>query len=258
VTRTLAHISDLHIGRDVRTDAAAAELAAALARWGVDDVLLTGDVTHRGRRAELELFHHLFAPLAGRITVVPGNHDRAGDDAARALMPGPRVQVALRPGMLAVRLDSTAPHNTSLLDSHGLLTSEDLRAVEAAVAEAPEGVLVAVLLHHHPLPLPFDNLGERFVTWLGRPYATSLPLGPDLVARLRGRCDLVLHGHKHRATDLVVAGTGERPMHVMNAGASGELGRARIVEHAAGRVLRMRWFDVAAPRPVEADEIAVA
>jgi 3',5'-cyclic AMP phosphodiesterase CpdA len=258
VTRTLAHISDLHIGRDARTDAAAAELASALARWSVDDVLVTGDVTHKGRRGELALFERLFAPLAGRLTVVPGNHDRAGDDAARSLMPGPRVEAMLRPGLLAVRLDSTAPHNTSLLDSHGLLTPDDLGAVEAAVAAAPEGTLVALLLHHHPLPLPFDNLGERLVTWLGRPYATSLPLGADLVARLRGRCDLVLHGHRHRATDMVVAGTGERPLRVMNAGASGELGRARVVEHAAGRVVRVRWFDVAAPAGAVSDAVAVA
>ncbi|HET9597353.1 MAG TPA: metallophosphoesterase [Anaeromyxobacteraceae bacterium] len=253
MTRTLAHISDLHIGRDPRTDAAAAELAAALVRWDVDDVLLTGDVTHRGRGVELALFERLFAPLAGRLTVVPGNHDRAGD-AARALMPGARVQTALRPGLVAVRLDSTAPHNTSLLDSHGLVTGDDLDAVEAAVASAPEEALVALLLHHHPLPLPYDNIGERLVTWLGRPYATALPLGADLIARLRGRCDLVLHGHKHRATDTVVAGTGERPLHVMNAGASGELGRARVIEHAAGRVLRVRWFDVAAREGAVADD----
>jgi 3',5'-cyclic AMP phosphodiesterase CpdA len=47
--RTLAHVSDLHLGRDARTDDAAAALVRALLHERVDDVLLTGDVTHRGR-----------------------------------------------------------------------------------------------------------------------------------------------------------------------------------------------------------------
>jgi Icc protein len=246
VTRTLAHISDLHVGRDERTDAAVAGLAAALGRSGVDEVLLTGDVTHRGRRAELATFRRLFAPLADRLTVVPGNHDRAGDDAAAALMPGARVQAVLRPGLLLVRVDSTGPHNRSLIESHGLLSADDLRAVEERVALAPEGALVALLLHHHPLPLPADNLGERLVSWLGWPNAEELELGPALLARLRGRSDLVLHGHRHRASDVVVGRHGPRPLHVMNAGASADLGRVRVVEHRQGRVLAVRWLEVSA------------
>ncbi|MFL5302170.1 MAG: metallophosphoesterase family protein, partial [Anaeromyxobacteraceae bacterium] len=92
ISRTLAHVSDLHLGRDARTDAAAA-LVRALLHEGVDDVLVTGDVTHRGRDRELATFERLFAPLADRLVVVPGNHDRAGDDLAARLMPGARVAV---------------------------------------------------------------------------------------------------------------------------------------------------------------------
>src|SRR6266536_6606724 len=111
VTRTLAHVSDLHLGRDARTDAATASLVRALLEADVDEVLLTGDVTHRGRAAELATFERLFAPLRDRLVVVPGNHDRMGDDVAGLLMPGARVQAEERRGLLVVRLDSTAPHN---------------------------------------------------------------------------------------------------------------------------------------------------
>lgn len=76
--RTIAHVSDLHLGRDRRTDASTARLAGALHQADVDVVLVTGDVTHRGRRSELAAFEAIFAPLRDRTVVVPGNHDRLG------------------------------------------------------------------------------------------------------------------------------------------------------------------------------------
>ena len=80
--RTIAHISDLHLGRDRRTDAGVALLAESLCAADVGVVLVTGDVTDRGRRAELAAFEELFAPLRDRrVVVVPGNHDRLGEDA---------------------------------------------------------------------------------------------------------------------------------------------------------------------------------
>jgi metallophosphoesterase superfamily enzyme len=47
-------------------------------------VLVTGDVTHRGRLREWAAFEKAFEPLieSGRLTAVPGNHDRLGDDMA--------------------------------------------------------------------------------------------------------------------------------------------------------------------------------
>ncbi len=250
--RTIAHVSDLHLGRDRQTDAGVARLAAALHRAGVDAVLVTGDVTHRGRRSELAAFDALFAPLRDRTVVVPGNHDRLGEDAGRWLMPGgARIAVESRPGLHVVRLDSTAPHNRALLSAHGELSEADLAAVDSAVRAAPPGTLVALMLHHHLLPLPEDHLSERLATWLGWPNAAELALGSVLVERLRGRCDLVVHGHRHAASELVVPDH-DRPLHVMNAGSSPALGRVRVVTHAAGRISSVRWLDVplapAAPR----------
>lgn len=247
---TIAHLSDLHIGKDAATASSARRLVQALDAAGVDQVLVTGDVTDRGRVEELRLFRRIFAPLApGRLLVVPGNHDRAGDDAGQWLMRG-RVSAQVSPGLFTVRLDSTAPHNRSLLDGHGLLTWRDIEEVEAVLPAAPAGSLVVLMLHHHLHALPHDNLFERLSSLVGWPNAEELPLGGALLQRLAGRCDLVLHGHRHAAGELVLGADGPRPLRVLNAGSSTALSRARVLAHGDGRVLAERWLDARAPAPV--------
>lgn len=246
MTRTLAHISDLHLGQDLETELGARMLCDALCAADVDAVLLTGDVTHRGRRVELATFERIFRPLRDRLVIVPGNHDRMGDDAGRALM-SERVSVVSRPGLHVVRLDSTAPHNRALLAAHGELSAADVAAVDSAVALAPPGTLVALMLHHHLLPLPEDHFSERLSNLLGLPNAAELPLGRSLLARLLGRCDLVVHGHRHATSELVLPDDGGRPLRVMNAGSSPALGRFRLLTHAAGALLSERWHELWAP-----------
>jgi Icc protein len=251
--RTIAHLSDLHIGKDAGNDARAGRLCQALRAAGVDRVLVSGDVTHRGRVDELASFRRLFAPLQERLVVVPGNHDRLGEDAGRWLMAG-RVQVEASPGLHLVRLDSTAPHNRSLIAAHGELGRPDIAAVEEALAGAAPGALVVVMLHHHLHALPEDCFLERLSTLVGWPNAAELGLGAQLLQRLLGRCDLVLHGHRHAQGELVLAPGGARPLRVLNAGASPELGRVRILAHASGRVLAERWLatEVEQQAPAEA------
>lgn len=243
MTTTLAHLSDLHLGRDAATDEAARALCEALVAAEVDDVLVTGDVTHRGAFAELALFERIFAPLRDRLLVVPGNHDRLGEDAARAIMGGARVAVSARPGAFVVRFDSTAAHNRHFVRPHGELTPADVAGIDAALARAPAGDLTVLMLHHHLLPLPADDVGERIATWLGWSMAMELALGRELIGRLRGRCDLVLHGHRHRASELVLLPRRGRALHVLNAGCSPELGRVRLLTHADGRVVSDRWLE---------------
>jgi 3',5'-cyclic-AMP phosphodiesterase len=251
VTRTIAHISDLHIGRDAPTDARVASLASTLLASDVDQVLLTGDITHKGRHAELDHFERLFGPLRSRLCLVPGNHDRAGDDVTRRLMPGPRVQAELVGGLFVVRVDSTAPHNKSLFDAHGELTPADLAEVDHLVGSAPRGALVVLMLHHHVLPLPFDHVGERLISMLGWPVADELALGEELTLQLSGRCDFVLHGHRHALAERRLASADGRTLRVLNAGSTPELGRARLIVHASGRVLSEGWLHIGDHRLAE-------
>lgn len=242
--RTLVHLSDLHVGRDEATDEAARRLSRMLVEARVDQVLLTGDITHRGLATELTRFERIFAPLleAGRLAAVPGNHDRLGDDAARGIMRGGRVAVTSVPGLHVVRLDSTAPHNRSLIDGHGSLSTRDVEDVRLALDEAPPGALPVLMLHHHVLPLPVEDLAERLATLVGLPCADELPLGEDLLGRILGRCRLVLHGHRHVPAEFRVALPGAMPMRILNAGSSTQLGRARILAHVGGELAWEGWL----------------
>lgn len=258
--KTIAHLSDLHIGKSAANDEAAEALVASLRAASIGRVLVSGDVTHRGRIEELRTFRRIFAPLRQRLVVVPGNHDRLGDDAGRWMMAG-RVQVLAEEGLHLVRVDSTAPHNRSLLEGHGELTHRDVAEVEDALSRAAPGALVVVMLHHHLHELPEDGFWERVSTRLGWPNAGELELGEHLLARMQGRCDLVLHGHRHATSESILDATSARPLRVMNAGASGELGRVRVVRHAQGRIRAIGWLDCrdrAARVPAWEEQVPVA
>jgi 3',5'-cyclic AMP phosphodiesterase CpdA len=204
----------------------------------IDHVVVTGDVTHRGRESEYEAFLDAFAPLfaTGRLTVIPGNHDRPGDDVADSIMLGQRVQVDVRPGLFMVRVDSTGPHNRHVFRGHGMLTDEDLAAIDLALDEAPDDHLVCLLMHHHPYPLPEEGPLELLSSWVGLPYASELDTGHDVMRTVQGRCDLLLHGHRHVPHHRVVDRDPLRPLHVYNAGSSVDLGWVRIFEHRDGEL----------------------
>jgi 3',5'-cyclic AMP phosphodiesterase CpdA len=246
--RTLAHLSDLHFGASHFSLSRAEEIVRALVAADVDHVVVTGDLTDGGRTDDMELFARTFAPLQrrGRLTVVPGNHDRLGDDAGAALMDGRRVDVVQRPGLYIVRVDSTGPHNrTSVLAGHGRICQRVLDEVSEALEAAPRSALVALLLHHHPLFLPEESLLERLATRFNLPFAAELSLGDELLRRALGRCDLVLHGHRHVPSAHVLAPAGPRPLRVYNAGSSTARRGMNVFSHAAGALLdEPRWLCV--------------
>jgi 3',5'-cyclic AMP phosphodiesterase CpdA len=234
----LAHLSDLHLGRNPRTDDRARALTRMLVDRDVDHVVVSGDITHRGRRHELETFREIFASwIQGRrLSVVPGNHDRLGDDVSAELMGSERVSFAAVPGLFLIRLDTTGLHNRSFIAGHGAITEADLAAVDAALVQAPPDAVVVLVMHHHPLPLPHDNLAERIAAGLGWSSGEELPLGGALTARLRGRCDLVLHGHRHLPSTTILYGDEPRPLALCNAGSSTDLGHVRMFAHRRGRL----------------------
>ncbi len=242
----IAHVSDLHIGRDAHTDRAAEILSGALEDAGVAAAVVTGDVTHRGRHSEFDRFQAMFRRLEerGRLVVVPGNHDRLGDCAADRIMRDGRIAISSRPGLHVVRFDSTGPHNRRLLSAHGLMTHADLGAVDSALRSAPEGALTVLALHHHVHPLPPDAMCEWFSNLLGWPNAAELLLGGELLERIRGRCDLVLHGHRHVPSELVMGAGSDRPLRILNAGSTPELGRFRVLSTRGGRVGAESWIDL--------------
>lgn len=242
--QTIAHLSDLHLGRSPREFSAASALRDALQNSAIDHVIVTGDVVDHGRDAEFAQFIELFRAFqdVGRLTVVPGNHDRLGDAVARKMMDGFRVDCVRRPGLFILRIDTTGPHNRFFLAGHGKIDDTAIDETDRLLADAGTEDLVVVALHHHPLPLPEDLLSEKLSTLLHLPYAAELSLGKKLVERLHGRCDLILHGHRHVPTEKVFSGAG-RELAIYNAGSSTELGRVRIFSHDRGKLLgRPSWL----------------
>ncbi|MEM6732558.1 MAG: metallophosphoesterase, partial [Myxococcota bacterium] len=221
--KRLAHLSDLHVGKSHRLDDALVELVSALLAAGVDYLICSGDLTDHGTREEWARFSEYLSPFSGRMTLVPGNHDRLGDDLRDVIMPGHRVQVEHLEGLSLIRVDSTGLHNRSRLQGHGQLEPEDIDAVEVALADAPNDALRIVTLHHHPLPLSEDHLVERLSSHLRLPFTEELELGWELIEAINGQCDLILHGHRHHASARSV-GTGSRPTWIFNAGSSSTAG----------------------------------
>jgi 3',5'-cyclic-AMP phosphodiesterase len=237
--RALAHLSDLHIGRNRRSDERARLLCELVVNADIDHVVVTGDLTHRGRRDELTRFEELFAPLraSGRLTVIPGNHDRLTDDVGANLMSGARVEIHTQPGLFLVRFDSTGPHNRVWTAGHGVMNRDDIAGIVAALDGAPPDAVVALLVHHHLLPHPADDIIDRVMKLIGSPCPEELKLGRELLHAIRGRCDLVLHGHRHRPTTSTFFPDDERPLAIYNAGSSTALGAMRVFQHVAGRLL---------------------
>lgn len=243
--KTLAHLSDLHIGLSSGTERVAERICKSLISSGVDHVVVTGDVTHRGRASELERFSEIFQPLLsqGRMSVIPGNHDRLGHEAGSSLMSA-RAEVENLEGLHLVKVDSTGRHNRSYLAGHGELNQALIDDVQSLLHRAPQEALCVILIHHHVLPLPVETFVEWFAMRMHWPFARELSLGHQLLRRSIGLCDLLLHGHRHVPRETCFS-PGARPLHVYNAGSSTELCAYRVFSHADGRLIGSpSWVDV--------------
>lgn len=238
IRRTIAHLSDLHLGKSPHYAEVAAALSATAAALSVDCVVVTGDVTENGLQTELDEFYRLFQAWRdqGRLVVVPGNHDCIGGGIAHELMPGPRVDVVRTAGLSVIRVNTTGWHNRFRLASHGAVDRASIAEVDHLVDQVPPGDLVAVAMHHHPLPLPVDYFAEHLANWLQLPFAAELSMGKTLLRHLQGRCDLVLHGHRHMPWDFLWPGP-TRTLHVYNAGCSTELKSFRLFTHQDGALV---------------------
>jgi 3',5'-cyclic AMP phosphodiesterase CpdA len=224
---------ELHgFGRLARFSEAATKWARILedvAAHAPDHVLLTGDLTAMGHPDELAAMHEMLRPLldAGRLTLVPGNHDRyvaprafervfeahlASDLPELADAHGYPFVKLLGDDVALVGLDSTRVVGWSQYFV-GRLGAAQLAAL-GRVLEHPRvvGRTVHVLSHHGPL----SSTGRR--EWL----ESALIDGPELLAALHGREVVLHHGHSHvRSWHRAEA---QRP-HLFGGGSSTEPGR---------------------------------
>ena len=189
-TRIL-HVSDLHVGArdDPVLERSLAEIAAI-----VDPALVvaTGDLTHRGRRAQHERAAGLLRGLGRPVLAVPGNHDIPSTFPARLTAPwreferewGTTEPVLEAPGVHVVGVDSVRPWRHQ---SGGVGEAALARAAERLGRAAP-GALRVVCLHHQLIGAPWRTRK--------RPVARRTHVLERLVD---AGADLIVGGHIHQA-----------------------------------------------------------
>ncbi len=190
--RTLAHLSDLHFGR---TSARLVEAVLADVRALAPDlVVVSGDLTQRGRSAEYRAARSFLDRLPAPRLVVPGNHDIPLFDLARRFLSplgrwrrhiGDELAPFHGDEELAVLGLNTA---RSLAWANGRVSHEQMALVRARLCGLAGSPFKVVVTHHPFLPPP------------GRPRAAVVGRVAQAM-RVVQACgvDMILSGHRHRS-----------------------------------------------------------
>ena len=197
--RRIAHISDIHFGREdpVVVEGLLADLTAA----APDVVVVSGDLTQRARKRQFRAAREFLRRLPGvPQIVVPGNHDLSATNLVeRALRPLVRYRRYITPdlapffedGELAISGINTV---RALKRKDGRINPQQVRTacaqLQTASAEA-----IRVIVTHHPMDLPatdVDNALVRRASGAMRAFASA-------------RVDLFLSGHLHAGLSVASA-----------------------------------------------------
>ena len=204
----IAHLSDTHLSVPGALTCGVAPMAenllACIGRINTlsprpDLVLLTGDLTHAGSRAETEHAARLLARLDIPFHLVPGNHDNPallrelfGASACAAAEADHCSHVIEGYPLRIIALDSTRPGHPG-----GALDAPRADWLTARLAEG--GAAPTLLMQQHP-PLK-----------LGIPETDAAGFrGADALARIlraHPKVERILCGHVHMATHARWAGT---------------------------------------------------
>jgi 3',5'-cyclic AMP phosphodiesterase CpdA len=192
VTGRIFHISDLHLGHSTVSEPLTAlhELVPELAP---EILVVTGDLTHRGRRNELERARELLEGLGVPLLAIPGNHDipyvlpgrftRTREEWERVF--GTTEPLYTSERLAVVGLRSTRPWR----QQGGALESSQLDGVALRLQGARTGALRTVALHHHLAAPPWRAARKRPVR------RRDVVLQKFAYAGV----ELVLSGHVHQA-----------------------------------------------------------
>jgi 3',5'-cyclic AMP phosphodiesterase CpdA len=192
-------------------------LLEALRRADVDHVVITGDLTHLGHRADFEAAAGVLKRLGGpaRLTLVPGNHDayirnpwhgqrftlaeymasEAGDGnppmSGSPRHPGPSIK---RCGETAVIGLSSALPSAPFLAT-GSIGRNQLERLRRLLVQTRKENLFRLLLIHHP---PIQGMVSR------RKCLTDQSALAEILSEVGA--ELIWHGHTHRFSDAAIEG----------------------------------------------------
>ncbi len=193
--RTVAHISDLHFGRE--DPALVKALLRSLADAKPDVIVISGDFTQRAKKRQFRAAAQFLGelPLVPRL-VVPGNHDVSAtnlierlahplrryrryitSDLSPLLIDPEAAPVLIFAGINTVRLLNTKEGRINRIQVD--------RACKAFAQVAPS--VIRIVVTHHPMDLPADDLKH--------PLTTRASMA--MAAFARAGVDLFLSGHLH-------------------------------------------------------------
>jgi len=192
VTARILHVSDVHVGRREAPEPISA-LRDLVLQLDPELVLATGDLAHRGKRAELERAREILRSFGVPIVAVPGNHDIPYTFPARFTRPlaawegvfGSPEPVFASDRLVLQGLNSVRPWR----QQGGGLAPSQLEQLAAQLAQAPAGALRVVALHHHLAAPPWRAARKRPLRARDRVLQALAEAGAELVAG----------GHVHQA-----------------------------------------------------------
>jgi 3',5'-cyclic AMP phosphodiesterase CpdA len=187
----LLHISDLHAG-SVEETVVERHLEPLVERTRPELIVVTGDLAHRGRRSEHERAAAFLRSLGRPLLVIPGNHDIPYTFPARFTRPWAEFErqwetvepVFRSDELVVVGLNSVRPWR----HQSGRIRSAQIARTAELLADAPEGALRVVALHHHLIGAPWRSRK--------RPVAHRSTVLAGLVD---AGAELILAGHIHQA-----------------------------------------------------------
>jgi Icc protein len=200
----LAQLSDLHLGKAPKDGAdptsSLEAVLAGLARLPnpLDAIVVTGDLTHRGKRKEYRLARELLDTTGVPVHVMPGNHDDRPKMREAFAIPGEGdapvdYEVDLGPLALVV-VDSTAPGE----EEPGRFEPAQLERLDRVLGELAEKPVI-VALHHSPLPTAMPGWdGANLIPAEDRALAEVIARHPQV--------RLLIGGHLHRVATATLAG----------------------------------------------------
>jgi hypothetical protein len=77
---------------------------------------------------------------------------------------------------------------------------------------------------------------------VGLSTAFELELGEAMLAGLKGKCDVVLHGHRHLPSEHLFRHPSGRSLLVLNAGSTTLLEGFRLIESSGSKLNSARWL----------------